>query len=115
MRLRHTHGNRNPHGLDRERWLWEQGIGATGYVRSGPRDAPPQRLGERSGYPVLAARQWVAQRIAARVAEPRGAGVLAALVVGDQSAIVRDDWDLFRTIGVAHLISISGLHVTMFA
>ena len=42
-------------------------------------------------------------------------GVLAALVVGDQSAIERADWDLFRTTGVAHLMSISGLHVTMFA
>jgi competence protein ComEC len=114
VRLRQPHGNRNPHGWDRERWLWEQGIGATGYVRSGPRDAP-QRLGERSGYPVLAARQWVSERIAARVADPRSGGVLAALVVGDQSAIEREDWDLFRTTGVAHLMSISGLHVTMFA
>jgi competence protein ComEC len=115
VRLRQPHGNRNPHGWDRERWLWEQGIGATGYVRSGPRDTAPQRLGEREGYPVLAARQWVSDRIAARVADPRSDGVLAALVVGDQSAIEREDWDLFRTTGVAHLMSISGLHVTMFA
>jgi competence protein ComEC len=115
VRLRQPHGNRNPHGWDRERWLWEQGIGATGYVKSGSRDAAPQRLGERQGYPVLAARQWVSQRIAARVADPRSGGVLAALVVGDQSAIEREDWDLFRTTGVAHLMSISGLHVTMFA
>jgi competence protein ComEC len=35
--------------------------------------------------------------------------------VGDQAAIERDDWDLFRHTGVAHLMSISGLHVTMFA
>ena len=115
VRLRQPHGNRNPHGWDRERWLWEQGIGATGYVRSGPRDTAPQRLGVSEGYPVLAARQWVSERINARVAEPRSAGVLAALVVGDQSAIEREDWDLFRTTGVAHLMSISGLHVTMFA
>jgi len=115
VRLRQPHGNRNPHGWDRERWLWEQGIGATGYVRSGPRDTAPQRLGKREGYPVLAARQWVSDRIAVRVADPRSAGVLAALVVGDQSAIEREDWDLFRTTGVAHLMSISGLHVTMFA
>ncbi len=27
----------------------------------------------------------------------------------------RDDWELFRDTGVAHLMSISGLHVTMFA
>ena len=49
------------------------------------------------------------------VADRRAAGVLAALAVGDQGAIERDDWDLFRNTGVAHLMSISGLHVTMFA
>jgi competence protein ComEC len=37
------------------------------------------------------------------------AGVLAALVVGDQNAIERADWDVFRSTGVAHLMSISGL------
>jgi competence protein ComEC len=41
--------------------------------------------------------------------------VLAALAVGDQGAIERDDWELFRNTGIAHLMSISGLHVTMFA
>ena len=43
------------------------------------------------------------------------AGVIAALVVGDQNAIERADWDVFRATGVAHLMSISGLHITMFA
>ena len=33
----------------------------------------------------------------------------------DQRAIERSDWDLFRATGVAHLMSISGLHITMFA
>jgi len=50
-----------------------------------------------------------------RVADARIGGVLAALIVGDQAAIGRTDWDLFRDAGVAHLMSISGLHVTMFA
>jgi competence protein ComEC len=49
------------------------------------------------------------------VTDRRAAGVLAALAVGDQSAIEREDWDLFRDSGIAHLMSISGLHVTMFA
>ena len=53
--------------------------------------------------------------IYAHVADRRAAGVLAALAVGDQGAIERDDWELFRNTGVAHLMSISGLHVTMFA
>ncbi len=116
VRLRSPHGNANPHGFDRERWLWEQGIQATGTVRSGPRDAVPQRLGTTPWHPLDRLRQTVAERIETRVqADPRSAGVLAALVVGDASAIDRADWELFRTTGVAHLMSISGLHVTLFA
>jgi competence protein ComEC len=115
VRLRSPHGSANPHGFDRERWLWEQGIGATGYVRTGPRDPAPENLGRTAWHPLDTARQWVSTRITTQVQEPRSAGVLAALVVGDQSAIDRADWDLFRTTGVAHLMSISGLHVTMFA
>ena len=30
-------------------------------------------------------------------------------------SIERDDWDLYRNTGIAHLVSISGLHITMFA
>ncbi len=116
VRLRSPHGLANPHGFDRELWLWERGIQATGYVRSGQRDPAPQRLGESPWYSLNAARQAVSERIDARLPDdPRSAGVIAALVVGDQSAIDRADWDLFRTTGVAHLMSISGLHVTMFA
>jgi competence protein ComEC len=115
VRLRSPHGHANPHGFDRERWLWENGIGATGYVRNGPRDPAPQHLGASGWHPLERARQWVSERIVQRVEDPRSAGVLAALVVGDQSAIDTSDWALFRTTGVAHLMSISGLHVTMFA
>jgi competence protein ComEC len=115
VRLRSPHGHANPHGFDRERWLWESGIGATGYVRNGPRDPAPQHLGASGWHPLERARQWVSERIVQRVDDPRSAGVLAALVVGDQSAIDTTDWALFRTTGVAHLMSISGLHVTMFA
>lgn len=114
VRLRRPHGAFNPHGFDRERWLWEQGVGATGYVRTAPSEPAPQRL-RPAAWGLDAARQAVGEAIAARVFNPRLAGVLAALVVGDQSAIDREDWDLFRTTGVAHLMSISGLHVTLFA
>jgi competence protein ComEC len=57
----------------------------------------------------------VRERIFAHVADRHQAGLIAALVVGDQNAIDRADWDVFRATGVAHLMSISGLHVTMFA
>jgi competence protein ComEC len=111
-RLRQPHGNLNPHGFDYELLLFEQGIRATGYVRDAP---PARRLAEAAGHPIERARQRVRDAIDAHIADRRAAGVLAALAVGDQAAIERDDWDLFRATGVAHLMSISGLHVTMFA
>ncbi len=111
LRLRRPHGNVNPHGFDYELYLFELGVGATGYVR----DAPAHLLDGAAGYPIERLRQAVRDAIEAYVPDRRIAGVLAALAIGDQAAIERDDWDLFRNTGVAHLMSISGLHVTMFA
>ena len=116
-RLKAPHGNLNPHGFDYELRLWEQGVGATGYVRSGPRDVPPRRLTE-GGWSIERWRQSVRDRIlgdAGDAESRRFAGIVAALVTGDQNVIERADWDVFRATGVAHLMSISGLHITMFA
>ncbi|MDO5625688.1 MAG: DNA internalization-related competence protein ComEC/Rec2 [Pseudomonadota bacterium] len=136
VRLKAPHGNLNPHGFDYELWLWEQGVAATGYVRTSARDAPPERLAQAVGHPVERARQSVRDAILAAApgwptlsmpfmaqgqgppAEPgpaRYAGIVAALVTGDQNLIERADWDVFRITGVAHLMAISGLHITMFA
>ena len=112
LRLRQPHGNLNPHGFDYELNLFEQGVRATGYVRDAP---PPELLHRAAGYPVERLRQRVRDAIEASVPDRRAAGVLAALAVGDQGAIEREDWDLYRNTGVAHLVSISGLHITMFA
>jgi len=115
VRLKAPHGNSNPHGFDYELWLWEQSIQATGYVRTGKSDTPPKKLAATWAKPVERARQTVREAIFERVDNRQLAGVLAALVVGDQNAIERADWDVFRATGVAHLMSISGLHITMFA
>src|SRR4029079_2188274 len=39
--------------------------------------------------------------------------ILAALAVGDQRSISAEEWRLFNRTGVTHLMSISGLHVTL--
>jgi competence protein ComEC len=115
LRLKAPHGSRNPHGFDYELWLWERGVQATGYVRVGAADAAPQRLAQTWLHPVALARQRVRERIYGYLEQRQLAGLVAALVVGDQNAIERVDWDVFRATGVAHLVSISGLHITMFA
>ena len=125
VRLRAPHGARNPHGFDFELWMWEQGLQATGYVRNGKRDPAPQALGTSWQHPVERARQHVRDAIVQQARDPKAAprdeayaqaiGVVAALVTGDQQSIARTDWDIFRATGVAHLMSISGLHITLFA
>ena len=114
VRLRAPHGTLNPNGFDVELWLFEQGIAGTGSVRARP-ETPAVKLAEAAGHPVERLRQAVRDAILARVSDPAAAGVLAALAVGDQAAIDRPGWDLFRVTGVAHLMSISGLHITLFA
>ncbi|PUE08295.1 DNA internalization-related competence protein ComEC/Rec2 [Limnohabitans sp. T6-20] len=126
VRLKAPHGNLNPRGFDYELWLWEQGIRATGYVRTGAKDPAPARLAATWAHPVEGWRQAVRDRLLTHLSSTiwpwtgaaqsaQLAGVVAALVTGDQAAIDRADWDVFRATGVAHLMSISGLHVTMFA
>lgn len=120
VRLKAPHGSRNPHGFDHELWLWEQDVQATGHVRSTDRRAPPLQMGQSWQHPVERAREAVRDAILARAdglpedpARARALGVVAALVTGDQAAIERADWDVFRATGIAHLMSISGLHITL--
>jgi competence protein ComEC len=112
LRLRRPHGHFNPHGFDYEAWLIERGIGATGYVR--PKSAP-LHLGSRDSLAdrIEQARAAVRDRFRAALGETPAAGILAALAVGDQRAISAEEWRLFSRTGVTHLMSISGLHVTL--
>ena len=135
VRLKAPHGSANPFGFDYELWMWEQGVQATGYVRV-PRTSlavgadsalTPSLIAEGQGYPVERLRQQVRDAMVQRLApdaaaqdaqaasRARIAGVLVALVTGEQRAIDREDWRLFRITGVAHLMAISGLHITLFA
>ncbi|MFN7152377.1 MAG: ComEC/Rec2 family competence protein [Acidovorax sp.] len=101
VRLKAPHGLQNPHGFDFELWMWEQGVQATGYVRVGPKDEAPVRVAATWQHPVEQARQTVRDAILDRLgrgaddadpARARTAGVVAALVTGDQRAI--DRWPL---------------------
>jgi len=98
VRLKAPHGHMNPRGFDYELWLWEQGIHATGHVRTRAKDPPPVRLGRTWMHPIEGWRQTVRDRLLTHLAGPgtdadaaKRAGVLAALVLGDQAAIDRSD------------------------
>lgn len=107
VKLRRPRGFANPGGFDYERWLFAEGLGATGYVRELHRAA---RLDAASG-------EWragVAGRFAA-VAEGPAAGLLRGLATGDRGGISVAQWDVLRLTGTAHLMAISGLHIALVA
>jgi len=115
VRLKRPHGNVNPHGFDVEAWLLENGLRATGYVRSGARNLRLDAFAGRAADHVQRAREGIRARIAAALPDSRYAGVIVALAIGEQRAIPEAQWSVFNRTGIAHLISISGLHVTVFA
>lgn len=118
VRLRRPHGNANPYGFDYEGWLLEQGVRATGYVRP----ATDANLRLRDSGLSLDPWMWI-ERARARLrtgieralGDADYAGVIVALVIGDQGGIDQRDWLIFSRTGISHLVSISGLHVTMLA
>lgn len=118
LRLKRPHGHANPHGFDWEGWLLERGIRAAGYVRSTALAVPNQRVAALVWRPDLLVervREMVRSRFEAALPEHDYAGVLVALAVGDQRAVPAQQWQVFSRTGVTHLMSISGLHVTMVA
>ncbi|HYP67717.1 MAG TPA: DNA internalization-related competence protein ComEC/Rec2, partial [Thiobacillaceae bacterium] len=116
VRLKRPHGTSNPDGFDPEAWLLERNIRASGYVRP---KAEALRLNARVDKPmywVQHMRDEIRQRIFATLGlDSPNAGLIAALTVGDQNAIPAQGWRIYNRTGTSHLVSISGLHVTLFA
>lgn len=113
--LQSPDGLLNPGGFDGERWMFEHGLRAQGKVLT--RHAPAPLLvrppGAWSPGLIDRLRSALRERIQAHVADPRVAGLIAGLTIGEQSAIGADDWDAMRDTGTAHLAAISGLHILM--
>ena len=114
VRLRRPHGSANPYGFDYESWLLQRAIGATGYVRPGAM-VRLDHLVLRPAYLIERAREILRKRYWDALPGYPYAGILIALAIGDQNAIDAKQWQLFARTGVSHLMSISGLHVTMVA
>lgn len=104
-----------PGGYDHGRTLWFQGIGATGRlygdITSEGSDAS-WRLRFKAAVQDL--RDAIGERIRA-VIPPERSGVAEALITGERGSIPREVNDSLQTSGLAHILSISGLHMTLVA
>jgi len=115
VRIRRPHGSSNPHGFDFEVWALERNLRATGYVRKSDENVRLDEMVEQPTYRIERLRQNIREHFIQALPDHPYTGVLVALVVGDQRAIPAAQWQVFTRTGVNHLMSISGLHVTMFS
>lgn len=116
VKLKRPYGTLNPHTFDFERWAFHQDFGASGSVKTGQLLMDKDIRFAEFALRMELARWHLREKIYSLLPiDARYAGVIIALVMGDQNAINQDDWRVFNATGIGHLISISGLHVTMLA
>ena len=115
LRLKQPHGSSNPHGFDFELWALENNVRAVGYVNNKADNVRLAELADGFNYRIQRWRENVRDKFNATLSTAPYAGVLSALAIGDQSSIPPAQWQVFTRTGVNHLMSISGLHITMLA
>lgn len=113
VKLKLPHGLSNPGGFDFERYLFRQGISATGYIK---RDDINQKLsGPGIRHAILSWRGRISSLIKATLPDDEQAGLLRALTVGDRRGIDTAHWQVLTRTGTSHLMAISGLHIGLVA
>lgn len=110
--LKRPHGLLNPGGFDAEAWYWSNGVLAVGNLRKGR-----AALGEVHDFSSLIDRLRAAvvlrwQRVLGETPE---AALCAALTVGAGQALPPEVWNQLSRTGLTHLISVSGVHITLLA
>src|SRR5882672_8649889 len=104
-----------PHGYDFARWAYFHGIGAVGFTYGAPKPleaAPPASPLNRLMAGIENLRLSMTGRIAKAVPGPDGS-IASALITGERGEIDEDDNQAYRDSGLAHVLSISGVHLAL--
>lgn len=110
VKLKRPHANFNLGGMDYERWLFTQNIGATGTItKVAPIFITP------AGFSFNALRQTISDKLTQLYDDTINTALLRALTVGDDNGLTRQNWQTFQKTGVTHLIVISGSHIALVA
>ncbi|GEJ58046.1 DNA internalization-related competence protein ComEC/Rec2 [Anaeromyxobacter diazotrophicus] len=109
-RLRAPEGQRNPGGRDRAAELRARGVALEAHA-----SAPPIRAGPPSPLAHLELARVRFAAAAASALPPREAGLVRAIGTGDRGGVDPATADAFARSGLAHLLSVSGLHLAVVA
>ena len=107
--LRRPRDFANPRTYAYAEGLARRGVWATGYASG----RGITRLGSAPEVSRLERERQRIGRIIAASLPSREAALLRALVVGDEASIAAEDWNAIATAGLAHLLSVSGLHIAL--
>ncbi len=104
-----------PRGYDFGRRLWFEGIGATGFYYG-----EIKKLGTlgQGTFSLTRSLQELRHLISQRIAQalPGNSGAVAiALITGDRGRMAKNDAENLRKAGLAHILAISGLHMSLVA
>lgn len=114
-KLTRPYGLANPYTFDLEQWAYEQNIHAFGKIKHLKESTDCETKNFFFHYGLESLRETWRNRYAEQLKLHPTKGVLIALAIGDQREITAKEWEIFYKTGITHLISISGLHVTMIA
>ena len=113
VRLKRPRGFSNPAGFDYEGWLFEQRIGATGYIKRADENS---LLDSFVATEALQRLRWaISTKIGSLIGEAKYFGPMLALINGDRSYLTSTQWETLLSTGTNHLIVISGLHIGLIA
>jgi competence protein ComEC len=107
-----------PGGFDFGRQAWFDGLGGLGFALGKPERLAPAGQSEPGQSDLALAVAGLRARITSRimaVAPDTSGAVAAALVTGVRAGIGQDVWRDFQISGLAHILSISGLHMVLVA
>lgn len=116
-RLMPPFGAVRPGGYDFAFESYFDGIGASGFFMGDPvrgTSAEVPGFAERVAQRIERLRLWVAARVRARIGGAEGE-VAAALMAGVRAGIPEETAEDLRQTGLAHILSISGLHMALVA
>lgn len=101
-----------PGGFDFARQVWFEGLGAVGFAYTVPEELSPP-AGDIPAM-LVNLRMKIGERIRSVIGGTSGA-VAAALINGERASIPDHVSDDLRAAGIFHVLSISGLHMVLFA